>query len=99
MWNIARRRGLTLVTGNKRDFWNEAKFSLARSPGVVALGGSSSEAARLSSLNHVLRKSWLLDDVAAHATAPCFTRTRAVPDGSVIRTEFWDSDSDVVVEA
>jgi hypothetical protein len=88
---------LAIVTGNKRDFWREDRFPLARSPGVVALGGKN-EAERIRSLGHVLSKSWLLDDVGANAAAPRYTRVRAVPDGSVVITEFWDhSNNEIVV--
>jgi hypothetical protein len=96
VWMLAMKHKLTIVTGNKRDFWREDMFPLAQSPGIVALGGKNEEE-RVRSLGHVLSKSWLLDDVGEYAAAPRYTRIRAVPDGSVVITEFWDAANNMIV--
>lgn len=96
VWQIAQQRNLAIVTGNTHDFCNERRFPLARSPGVVALGGTNLTE-RLRSLDHIVRKSWLLEDVGAHPLAPRYTRTRAFPDGSTIMTEFWDATNQIIV--
>lgn len=96
VWRLAITHNHTIVTGNKRDFWSEDKFPLVQSPGIVVLGGRNT-AERLRSLDQVLRQSWILDDVGAYPQAPRYTRIRAVPDGSVVMTEFWDASNDVIV--
>ena len=96
VWRLAIKHNLAIVTGNKRDFWKEDKFPLVQSPGIVVLEGKT-KAERLRSLDHVLRRSWILDDFGAYAQAPRYTRIRAVSDGSVVITEFWDAANDTVV--
>ena len=96
VWLQAKRRNLAVVTGNKRHFWREESFPLAQSPGIIALGGNN-RSERLKALRHILNESWLLDDVAGHWAAPRYTRIRAVPDGSVVVTEFWDASNDIIV--
>ena len=96
VWRLAIQHNLAIVTGNKRDFWKEDKFPLVQSPGIVVVGGKNN-VERLRSLDHILSQSWLLADVGSSPQAPRYTRIRAVPDGSVVTTEFWDAANDVIV--
>ena len=96
IWRLARRQRRVLLTSDDSDFWNDHKFPVQLSPGLVILRGQSATD-KLASFERIIR-DWSLVEHYRRVGPEFLYHMKIKGSGSGTYAKWWDGGSLVQLE-